>query len=277
MHMGIEAPNLQGANLRQVVTQADQVAQQMQASRKDAADFHARLGGAMLEKTLRMRDQSSNSPDMVVHRQEDQAQFSAGDALNNGGGGPSGGQQEDRTEEESNQPPPPDLAPNLEVLDDAFQVAERFGQELRKLGKEATTVVFKEMDRRLLAGLSRPDTVPKAAETYRQQAILTGGSADTVRLTLEAALREALGLAGSTGGDLDRLRKLLSLVRQGCRSESTPGRDLSSLAGHMLVKISRDMPGAIVETLGILSHLVGSIREWRAEVSRGMLPTWAMR
>lgn len=275
--MGIDAPNLQGANLRQVVTQADQAAQQMQASRKDAADFHARLGGAMVEKALRMRDQSNNSPDMVVHRQEDQAQFSAGDALNSGGGGPSGGEREERAEEDSNSATPPDLAPNLEILEDPFGVAERFGQELRKLGKDAATLVFKEMDRRLLAGLSRPDTVPKAAETYRQQAILTGGSADTVRFTLEAALRESLGLAGRTGGDPDRLRKLLSLVRQGCRSDSVPGRDLSSLAGHMLVKISRESPDAVVETLGILSHLVGSVREWRAEVFRGMLPAWAMR
>lgn len=274
--MGIDAPNLQGANLRQVVTQADQVAQHLQAFRKDSADFQARLGTAMVEKALRVRDQATNSPDTVVHRQEDQAQFSAGDALNNGGGGPSGGQEE-RSEDEATQLPAPELAPNLEVLDDPFAVAERFGQELRKLGREAAPLVFKEMDRRLLAGLSRPDTVPKAAETYRQQAILTGGSADTVRGTLEAALRESLGLAGGTGGDLDRLRKLLSLVRQGCRSESAPGHDLSSLAGHMLVKISRDMPGAIAETLGLLSHLVGSIREWRGEVSRGMLPTWAMR
>jgi hypothetical protein len=274
--MGIEAPNLPGANLRQVVTQADQVAQHLQAFRKDSAEFQARLGTAMIEKVMRTRDQASNSPDTVVHRQEDQAQFSAGDALNHGNGGPSGGEEE-ASGEDSNQTPAPDLAPNLELLDDPFGVAERFGQELRKLGKEAVPLVFREMDRRLLAGLSRPDTVPKAAETYRQQAILTGGSADTVRGTLEAALRESLALAGGTGGDLDRLRKLLSLVRQGCRPESAPGHDLSSLAGHMLVKISRELPGAVVETLGLLSHLVGSIREWRGDISRGMLPTWATR
>lgn len=275
--MGIEAPNLQGANLRQVVVLADQAAQQMQVSRKDAAEFHARLGGAMVEKTLRMRDQANSNPDMVVHRQEDQAQFSAGDALNNGpGGGHPGGQEAD-SEEQDSTVPMPDPTPYLEILGEPFLVAERFGQDLRKLGKEAATVVFKEMDRRLLAGLSRPDTVPKAAETYRQQSILTGGSADTVRMTLEAALRETLVLVSGTGGDPDRLRKLLSVVRQGCQSDSSPGRDLSSLAGHMLVVISRETPGAIPESLGILSHLVGSIREWRAEVARGMLPAWAMR
>ncbi len=274
--MGIDAPNLQGANLRQVVTQADQVAQQMQASRRDAAEFQARLNGALVEKVLRARDQASNNSDLVVHRQEDQAQFSAGDALNSGGGGPSGGQEE-QPEEDSAASPPPDLPPHLESLSDPFAVAEQFGKELRKLAKDATHLVFRDMDRRLLAGLSRPDTAPKAAETYRQQAILTGGSADTVRVTLEAALRETLALAGKTGGDLDRLRKLLSLVRQGCRTEAGPGRDLSSLAGHMLVRISREEAGSIGEALGLLSHLVGSIRDWRTEISRGMLPPWVMK
>ena len=31
------------------------------------------------------------------------------------------------------------------------------------------------------------------------------------------------------------------------------------------------------EALGLLSHVVGSIREWRGEISRGMLPPWATR
>lgn len=274
--MGIDAPNLQGANLRQVVTQGDQAA--LLATRRDASEFQARLGGAMVEKVLRTRDQATGSADMVVHRQEDNAQFSAGDALNGGAGGGHSRGEEDSTESQHDETSrhPTDQPPTLDHLDDPFAISDRFGQELRKLGKDAVPVTFRDMDRRLLAGLSRPDTVPKAADTYRQQTILTGGPADTVRMTLEAALREALALSGR-GGDLDRLRKLLSLVRQGCRSEPGPGRDLSSLAGHMLVRISRDEPGAISEALGIISHVVGSIREWRNEISRGMLPQWPTR
>ena len=273
--MGIDAPNLQGANLRQVAVLGEQAAL-MQATRRDATDFQARLGSAMVEKVIRSRDQASGASDLVVHKQEDQAEFSAGDSMNGGaGGGPATGQEEGR-EPDQGAPSHPDSAPGLESLPDPFAIVERFGIELRKLGRDAPPLVFRDMDRRLLVGLSRPDTAPKAADTYRQQSILTGGPADTVRLTLDAALREALLLMGS-GGDLDRLRKFLSLVRQGCRVEPGPGRDLSSLAGHMLVRISRDEPGAVSESLGLLAHLVGSFREWRGEVSRGMLPTWVMR
>jgi hypothetical protein len=156
-------------------------------------------------------------------------------------------------------------------------MAERFGQELHRLGKAASLLAFRSMDRRVLAGLSGTDlTGKRASDTYKQQSILTGGTVDSVRMCLEAALREGLHLMGGKG-ELDRLRKLLSLIRQGCRPEPGPGRDLSSLAGHMLVRISRDEPGALDEALGLLSHLVGSIRDWRGEVTRGMLPPWAMR
>ncbi len=274
--MGFEASNLQGANIRQVVTQGDQVAQ-IQATRKDANEFQSRLGGALVEKSIQSRDQATGGSDLVAHRQEDDAKFTAGDDLNGGpGGGPAGGEEDPGTPESHASHPSETAPPPLETLPDPFEVAARFGLDLIKLGKDAPALVFRSMDRRLLAGLSKPDTATKVAETYRQQTILTGGAADTVRMTLEAALREALTLSGN-GGDLDHLRKLLSLVRQGCRSEPGPGRDLSSLASHMLVRISREEPGALFEALGILSHVVGSIRDWRAENSRGMLPKWAMR
>lgn len=275
--VGIDAPNLQGSNLRQVVAQGDQAAL-IQAARRDTSEFQARMGGALVEKALRSQDQAEGRTDVVVHRQEDNASFSAGDALNgNAGGGPSGGEEEEsapgRQQGSGSRPDSPLL---LEALSDPFLVAERFGQEMRRLGKDAATSAFRDMDRRLLAGLSRPDSAPKAANAYRQQSILTGGAAETVRTALEAALREALGLVGGNG-DPDRLRKLLSLARQGCSASEGPGRDLSSLAGHMLVRISRSEPDALTESLGLLSHLVGSFRDWRAEVSHGMLPPWATR
>lgn len=274
--MGIDAPNMSGANLRQVIATGEQAAQ-IQAGRRDNAEFQARMGAAFVDKALRSQDQSEGRSDLVVHRQEDNAQFSAGDALNgNSGGNPGGGEEDATPDKERQGGEPTDVPPALEALTDPFAVAERFGQELRRLGKDAATVAFRGMDRRLLEGLSRPDTAPKAANVYRQQAILTGGAADTVRMSLEAALRESLNLVGS-GGDPDKLRKLLSLIRQGCRPEPGPGRDLSSLAGHMLVRISHDQPGAVHESLGLLSHLVGSFRDWRGAVSHGMLPPWATR
>lgn len=275
--MGIDAPNMSGANLRQVIATGEQAAL-IQAGRRDNAEFQAKMGAAFVDKALRSQDQSEGRSDLVVHRQEDNAQFSAGDALNgNSGGNPGGGEEEESPDKEKSGSEHSDAPPALEALPEPFAVAERFGQELLRLGKDAATIAFRGMDRRLLEGLSRPDTAPKAANVYRQQAILTGGAADTVRMSLEAALRESLNLVAGGGGDPDKLRKLLSLIRQGCRPEPGPGRDLSSLAGHMLVRISHDQPGAVHEALGLLSHLVGSFRDWRGKVSHGMLPPWATR
>jgi hypothetical protein len=114
------------------------------------------------------------------------------------------------------------------------------------------------------------------AEAYRRQSILTAGSSETLRLCLEAALREAISLSAPGGeGDRDRLRKLLSLARQGARSdEPGPGRDLHELAGHMLLKISRAEPYALAEAVGILSILVGAVRDWRTTFSGAMIPAW---
>ncbi len=276
MGMGYDGPNFEGANIRQVLTQGDQ-ASQLQAARRDTADFQSRMGATFVEKGLRAKDQATSASDMVVHRQEDQAEFSAGVALNGGSNGTSGGQEDDASDPNKPKAQVGDSEPALEILPDPFELAEHFGQELHRLGKSASTISFRSMDRRLLAGLSGTDlTGKRASDTYKQQSILTGGTVDSVRMCLEAALREGLHLMGGNG-ELDRLRKLLSLIRQGCRPEPGPGRDLASLAGHMLVRISRDEAGALGEALGLLSHIVGSIRDWRTEVTRGMLPPWAMR
>jgi len=115
------------------------------------------------------------------------------------------------------------------------------------------------------------------SDAYRRQAILTSSPSDTVRLCLETALREGILLStGSAGGDRDRLRKLISLARQGCRAEEAgPGRDLHDLAGHMLVRISGSDPGAIWEAVGLLSVLVGSMRDWRTTNSGAMIAAWS--
>ncbi len=114
------------------------------------------------------------------------------------------------------------------------------------------------------------------SEAYRRQAILTSSASETMRLCLETALREAIVLSTGTGGDRDRLRKLLSLARQGCRTEAPgPGQDLHDLAEHMLVRISRSDPDAITEAVGLLSILVGAIRDWRTTNSGAMIPLWS--
>jgi hypothetical protein len=114
------------------------------------------------------------------------------------------------------------------------------------------------------------------SEAYRRQAILTSSPSETIRLCLETALREAIVLSTGKGGDRDRLRKLLSLARQGCRTEEPgPGRDLHDLAGHMLVRISRSDPGALAETVGLLSVLVGAVRDWRTTNSGAMIAAWS--
>ena len=74
---------------------------------------------------------------------------------------------------------------------------------------------------------------------------------------------------------MDLLRKLLSLAGQGCiADEPGPGRDLHDLVGHMLVRISRADSDALAESVGLLSILVGAIRDWRGTISGATIPAW---
>ena len=272
--MGIDAPNLQGANLRQVVASGDQAAQLQQAQRKDAPEFQSRLGQLVVEKTIRSRDQTDAS-DMVVKRQEDNARFATGDALLGGGGGGSGSGERQRGAQDGTAAEEGEAHSSLATLEDPFSVAERFRSGLVRGGREAGDRYFSGVDRNILAGLVEHPTMSTGSEAYRRQAILTSGSADTVRRCLETALRECISLSTGLVGDRDRLRKLLSLARQACRTtEAGPGLDLHDLAGHMLVRVSRQDPDAVAESVGLLSALVGSIRDWRATNSGAMISPW---
>lgn len=114
------------------------------------------------------------------------------------------------------------------------------------------------------------------ANAYRRGAVLTAGPIDLVRKCLEASLRETILLSTKNGGDLDRLRKLLSLARQCCRTEDSGlGRDLSELCAHMLVRISSQEPSSLPEALGLLSVVVGGFRDWHTTNFGGMLRPWS--
>lgn len=268
--MEMDVPNLQGANLRQVVVNGDHAAQLQQQGRRDGADFQVRLGAAMVEKTLRARDQT-DSPEMVVHRQEDQAEFSTGDTLNGGGGG--GGHRDDPpSNSDSNHDSGHDQIPGIAWLDDIDSAIEQWAESLRSSDRHALEASFRGIDRNTLAGLvERPSH--SGADQYRRQSVLTAVPSDLVRQCLESGLREAIHLA--TGiGDVDRLRKFLSLARQGSRIDSPLGALLSRITGHLLLEFSRQTPDSNSRGLGILAGIVGYWRDWRQTNSGGILPRW---
>ncbi|MBK8804516.1 MAG: hypothetical protein IPN71_21125 [Fibrobacteres bacterium] len=156
LFMGIDAPNLQGANLRQVLVQADHAAQILNQSRRDGGEFQQRLGAAIVEKALRVRDQTE-SAEMVVRRQEDNAQFSAGDSLLGGGGG--GGDDSEhnpssKTDEYDHHDS--DSAPGLHLMEDPFLHCDRLCQTLAQTSRAQLESQFQGIDRRLLAGLLDP-------------------------------------------------------------------------------------------------------------------------
>lgn len=152
--MGIDAPNLEGSNLRQVLVNADQAAQFQVNLHRDGGEFQSRLGMAMVEKTLRTRDQS-DATDMVVKRQEDQAQFSAGDSLAGGGGGGGGsGSSESRSSHDGDSLfEDSESRSSMEALDAPFDVADRFRSALLQGGRQIGDQAFRSVDRRFLAGL----------------------------------------------------------------------------------------------------------------------------
>jgi hypothetical protein len=150
--MGIDAPNIQGTNLAQVIVTGDHAAQVQQNMHRGEGQFQSQLGMAAVEKALRARDQTDAS-DMVVKSQEDQAQFSSGDSLRGGGGG-GGGSEEPRSSsdgdsfhEESDQGGP------IQVLQAPFEVADRFRSALVQGGRAMGDRTFRAIDRRFLAGL----------------------------------------------------------------------------------------------------------------------------
>jgi hypothetical protein len=165
--MGIDAPNLEGSNLRQVLVTADQAAQTQVHLHRDGGDFQARLGMAMVEKALRTRDQS-DATDMVVKRQEDQAQFSTGDSLNGGGGGPGTGSGESRASQDGDSLfEDSESRSTLDTLDAPFEVADRFKASLNQGGRQVGDLAFRAIDRRFLAGLQERAPSADSHETPR--------------------------------------------------------------------------------------------------------------
>ena len=150
--MGIDAPNLGGANLRQVLMTGDQAAQLQLNLNRDGGEFHSQLGMAMVEKTLRLRDQS-DATDMVVKRQEDQAQFSTGDSMNGGGQGGHGTGESRSSPEGDSLFEDSESRTSLETLDAPFDVADRFRAQLLQGGRQIGDQSFRSIDRRFLAGL----------------------------------------------------------------------------------------------------------------------------
>lgn len=150
--MGIDAPNLEGANLRQVLVTGDQAAQLQLNMHRDGGEFQARLGMAMVEKALRMRDQS-DATDMVVKRQEDQADFSAGDSLNGGGGGGTGTGESRSSHDGDSVFEDSESRSSLDTLDAPFDLADQFRAELLQGGRKIGDLAFRAIDRRFLAGL----------------------------------------------------------------------------------------------------------------------------
>jgi hypothetical protein len=155
--MGIDAPNLQGANLRQVLVTGEQAAQLQANMHRDGGEFQSRLGMAMVEKALRTRDQS-DATDMVVKRQEDQAQFSSGDSLHGGGGGGAGTGESRSSRDEDSLFEDSDSRSSLDTLDAPFELADQFRASLLEGGRKIGDQAFRAIDRRFLAGLQdRPN------------------------------------------------------------------------------------------------------------------------
>lgn len=148
----MDLPNLQGASLRQMIASGDQTAQLQQAGKHNGSETQAKFGQLLVEKALRARDQT-DSNEMVVKRQEDNAQFSTGDSLNGGGGG-GGSSGEPRSSHDGDSfTDEPEMHQGMECVEDPFGVADRFRASLLAGGREMAERNFRPLDRNGLAGL----------------------------------------------------------------------------------------------------------------------------
>ena len=153
--MSVDLPNLQGASLRQMVAAGDQTAQLQQSARRDSGEVQAKFGQLLVEKAVKARDQT-DSNEMVVKRQDDQASFQAGDSLGGGGGGGGdGGSSEPRSFHDGDSfVDDQDSHSGLDLLESPFEVADRFRSSLLAMGREAAERAFRPLDRKGLAGLA---------------------------------------------------------------------------------------------------------------------------
>lgn len=278
--MPVDGANLQGANVRQVVMQADTAALSIRPP--PPVDSAARPLAQLSERLLGERNQSVGE-DLFVQRQDDNQKYSAGDALNGHGRqddqhrgrrkGSTPGEEDDSDDSFHAEEP-------WSELGDPKEAQERLKQALLELPISRVAEAFRDMDRAMLSGLlfrGRDFAPRRGAVSYQKQSVLVQTSLESFRLAVQGALREAESFdAEKDPAERESARKLISLARQAVRSESPVGRELSAFLDESLLEVSRSGGEGVLRAVALLSIVDSAISLWRGSHNVGTVVPWSL-
>lgn len=282
--MPVDGANLQGANVRQVIVQADVAALSLRPP--PPTDSAARPLAQLGERLLGERNQSVGE-DLYVQSQEDDVRYSAGDALN--GNGKQDGERQRRRRQGSENAEDASEASEASANDeepwsqlgDIGQAQERLKACLDGLHLSRASEVFREMDRSLLTGLLMSDVPIRSAQpgmaSYQRQTIQVQTAPEAFRLAVHGAMRAAEVCAESNDPDArEKARKLISLARQTVRSDSAAGHELSAFLDDSLLEVSRMEGRGELRAVALLAIVDSAISLWRERHNVGTVVPWSL-
>lgn len=280
--MPVDGANLQGANVRQVVVQADALAQTLRPP--PPVESTVRPLSHLGERLLADRNQTVEG-DLYVQRQEDDAPYSAGDALS--GHGRHEPQQQERKRRQGGDESEDDGDDSLQgespwaELSDPHEAQERLLKALATLPHARSGEVFRDMDRSMLTGLLLPGERPAAAGAamamYQRHSMLVQTAPEAFRLAVHGALAATEAYASAKDGvSRETARKLVSLARQAVRSESDVGRELAAFLDESLLEVSRADAAGALRAVTFLAIVDSAISHWRETANVGTVQPWSL-
>lgn len=282
--MPVDGANLQGANVRQVVVQADAAVQAHLARGNQPAGPESVVRPlAHLHERVQVEKNQTIGTDLYVAQQEDNPEYNAGDALN--GHGRREPDRQSRRREGSGDEGPADEEPSSSgewsELGDPREAQERLLKGLSALSlAQAAEEVFGNMDRHLLSGLLLPEGGGHAGAlaAYQRQTVQVQPGPEAFRAAVLGAQR-AVERYASEGREEDRelARKLVSLARQGVRSGSVVGRELAAFLDEALLEASRPRAAGALKAVAHLAVVESAISLWRESRNVGTVLPWSLR
>lgn len=284
---GASLSNLQGANVRQVLVQSDAAAQTLTVRNQLAGLESPVRPVAHLGERIQVEKNQNIGEDLFVQKQDDQQEYNAGDALNgNGKGDPrrrrrSRKGQDGADAEASEGDEDGSGEAEWSELGDPREAQERLLRGLSVLTLVDAGTVFGSVDRQLLSGLlldGSPGRMSGALNAYRKQTVQIQPGPETFRMAVQGAVAATQRYAAEQGpADREAARKLVSVARQGLKTESAVGSELASFLDEALLEVSLPEARGALRAVTLLSVVENAISLWRESLNVGTVLPWSLR
>lgn len=284
---GASVSNLQGANVRQVLVQSDAAAQALMV-RTNASGIESPVRPvAHLGDRLQMEKNQNIGAELFVQKQDDQQKYNAGDALNGNGKRDSERRRRRRSSEDGSASGEPESEDSSSQSDDWSDLGDpREAQERLLRGLSGMTLadagsVFGSLDRHLLSGLlldGATGGVSNALNAYRRQTVQIQPGPESFRMAVQGALAASERYAAGTSvHDRESARKLVSVARQGLKTESAVGLELANFLDEALLEVSMPDAKGALRAVTLLAIVESAISLWRESLNVGTVLPWSLR